>query len=295
MRLGALVLQTRPWDDFATVCRQIEAFGFDVVYVGDHLTHPSVPGRWLADGWTLLAAAATVTERLELGTLVSSTAVRQPVPLARAAATVNDISGGRVVLGIGAGNGRDAAADHGDTPPFGRLSARLAETLEAFEALWGGAPEWQGKHVAFSGVQTLPLPPGTERPFLMVAAHGPRGFELVARYGDGWNTLGGPAWSGGLGVEEYWSLLGQQSVGVEAACERAGRDATQLRRSLLLGFGPVRPGDDVPGYVEAAERASQAGFDELVLPWPDGKPGDPFWAETDTFREAVGAIHAALG
>ncbi len=295
MRIGALVLQTRPWDDFAAVCRQVERFGFDVIYVGDHLTHPAVPGRWLADGWTLLAAAATVTDRLELGTLVSSTAIRHPVPLARAAATVNDISGGRVVLGLGAGTAHDAAADRGEALPLGRLSSRFAQTVEALAALWDGASEWRGDEAGFSGLQTLPLPPGTPRPFLMLAAHGPRGFDLVARHADGWNTIGGTAWSGGLDAEQYWSLLRRQATDVGAACEREGRDVAQVRRSLLLGFGPVRPGDDVRGYVEAAERASEAGFDELVLPWPDGKPGDPFWAQTATFEQAVSAIRSALG
>lgn len=294
MRLGAIVLQTRPWQDFAKVSRQIEEFGFDVLYVGDHLTHPSVPGRWLADGWTILAAAATVTDRLELGPLVASAAFRTPVALARAAATVNDISGGRLVLGLGAGTLHDAAADRGEAAPFGRLSTRFAETVEALAALWEGAAEWHGSETGFSGLQTLSLPPGTERPFLLVAAHGPRGFDLAARYGDGWSTFGGPA-IGGQSATEYWSTLRQQAAGVEAACVRHGKDVAQLRRSLLLGFGAVRPGDDVQGYVDAAERARDAGFDELVLPWTDGKPGDVFWAETATFEQAVSAIRARLG
>ncbi len=294
MRLGALLLQARPWHDFADACRQVEAFGFDVLYVGDHLTHPSVPGRWLADGWTILAAAATATDRLELGTLVSSAAVRHPVPLARAAATVNDISGGRLVLGLGAGTQADALADRGEAPPVGRLSTRFAETVQGLAAVWDGAAAWQGEVVAFSGLQTLPLPPGAKRPFLLVAAHGPRGFDLVARYGDGWSTYGGPA-IGGLTPSEYWSTLQEQVDGVAAACRRHGRDFVGLRRSLLLGFGSVRPGDDVQGYVDAAERAASMGFDELVLPWTDGELGAPFYALPATFQQAVSAIRSTLG
>ena len=103
MRLGALVLQTRPWDRLAVEFRAIEDTAYDVAYVADHLTVPSLPGQWLAEPWPVLAAAAAVTRELDLGTLVSSSAFRSPVTLARLAATTQDVTGGRLVLGIGAG------------------------------------------------------------------------------------------------------------------------------------------------------------------------------------------------
>ena len=99
MRLGTIVLQSKPWSAMAAAFRTAEEIGYDVAYVADHLTHPTMAGRWLADGFTTLAAAATTTSRINLGPLVASAAIRNPLTLARAAATVDDISGGRLVLG----------------------------------------------------------------------------------------------------------------------------------------------------------------------------------------------------
>ena len=100
----------------AEAFRTAEQIGYDVAYVADHLTHPSIAGRWLADGFAVLAAAAIVTTRIDLGTLVASAVIRNPVTLARAPATVDDISGGRLVLGLGAGTAGGAVADRGSAP-----------------------------------------------------------------------------------------------------------------------------------------------------------------------------------
>ena len=140
MRLGTIVLQSKPWTEMAESFRAVEEIGYDVAYVADHLTHASMAGRWLADGFTTLAAAATVTSRLDLGTLVASAAIRNPVTLARAAATVDDISGGRLVLGLGAGTAGDAAAHRGSSPSPREMTDRLSDVVTALEALWAGQP-----------------------------------------------------------------------------------------------------------------------------------------------------------
>jgi alkanesulfonate monooxygenase SsuD/methylene tetrahydromethanopterin reductase-like flavin-dependent oxidoreductase (luciferase family) len=188
MRLGTIVLQTRPWTGTAQAFRTAEEIGYDVVYVADHLTHPTLAGRWLADGFTTLAAAAMVTSRVDLGTLVASAAVRTPVTLARAAATLDDVSGGRLVLGLGAGAAGDAAADRGSSPAQREMTARMADTGRALEAVWAGEPDFGGDHAAYRGVLTTPTAPGRARPYTMLAAHGPRGLALTARYADAWST-----------------------------------------------------------------------------------------------------------
>lgn len=98
VKLGALVLQKEPWVQARDTWRQVERVGFDIGYVADHLTHSTVAGQWWADGWTTLAAAAEATSTLGLGTLVGSAAIRGPAFVARVAATLQDISGGRFVL-----------------------------------------------------------------------------------------------------------------------------------------------------------------------------------------------------
>jgi len=288
MRLGAIVLQTRPWRELGAVFRSVEDVGFDVAYVADHLTHPSIAGRWLGDAWVTLAATASVTSRLDLGTLVASAAYRGPVPLARAAATLDDVLGDRFVLGLGAGSPFCAAADRGAHPTAREMADRFTDVVEGLTHVWDGATEWSGRSLGFEGVETLATPPGRTRPRLMLAAHGPRGFELVARHADAWSSYGGPA-SVGLDPDDYWRLVNRQSSAVSRACEVSGRDPDGLRRSLLLGFGTIRPLDGAAQLQECCERAERAGFDELVVYWPDGEPGSRFWADPDVVLDAVAA------
>ena len=122
----------------------------------------------------------------------------------------------------------------------------------------------------------------------MIAAHGPRGFRLVAEHGDGWTTYGGPA-NVQLAGDDFWRALVQQGRGVDEACERIGRDPSTLRRSVLLGYGPDRPLESVAAFEDKVERARAAGFDELVVYWPYGEPGGRFWADPEVMEEAVAA------
>jgi len=148
---------------------------------------PHRRGEWLADGFTTLGAIAAVTNRIELGTLVASGTMHSPVSLARRAGTVQDVPGGRMVLGL--------------------------------DQVWTGATEWTGPARSFSGLQTLPLPDGAEPPFLLLAAHGPRAIALAARHGDGWNSYGGPD-SVQLEPEDYWRSV-RASPGASSGPRRA--------------------------------------------------------------------------
>ncbi|RHW25305.1 LLM class flavin-dependent oxidoreductase [Nocardioides immobilis] len=289
MRLGAMVLQTRPWQQLSAGFRDIEQVGYDVAYVADHLTHASMPGQWLGDGFTTLAAAAVITSRLELGTLVASSAYRTPVTLARAAATVADISGGRLVLGLGAGSAACAAADRAAHPSLREMTQRFGELVEGLREVWRGAADWRGEALAFAGVETLPLPPGTAPPHLLLAAHGPRGLDLVARSGDGWSCFGGPGVAD-LSTPDFWTRVSDQSAALTAACECRQRDPASLRRSLLLGFGKLRPAESVDQFLDAVARADEAGFDEVVVYWPDGEPGDRFWSDPEVHAEALSRL-----
>lgn len=286
MRLGAMVLQTRPWHELGEEFRAIEDIGYDVAYVADHLTHATIPGQWLGEGFSTLAAAAGVTRRLELGTLVASAAYRTPVPLARVAATVADVSGGRLVLGLGAGSPACAAADRAAHPSPRDMADRFAELVEGLRQVWDGAADWRGESLAFEGVETLPLPAGATAPHLLLAAHGPRGLDLVARWGGGWSTYGGPGVAE-LSAEDFWTRIDEQAAALTAACERRDRDPGGVRRSLLLGFGQLRPVESVDRFLDSVGRAEQAGFDEVVVYWPDGQPGDRFWSDREVHAEVL--------
>lgn len=129
MRLGVVLPQVRPWAEWSRDLLELEAMGYDVAYVYDHLTHPTAPGQWLADGFATLTAAAAVTERIGLGTLVASATLHSPVGLARRAGTVQDVSGGRFVLGLGAGSPVCALADRGETVTPAQMFSRLRDTV----------------------------------------------------------------------------------------------------------------------------------------------------------------------
>jgi alkanesulfonate monooxygenase SsuD/methylene tetrahydromethanopterin reductase-like flavin-dependent oxidoreductase (luciferase family) len=288
MRLGVVIVQTRPWAQLARDFRWAEEVGYDAAYVYDHLTHPTAAGGWLADGFTTLGAAATVTERIELGPLVASAMLHSPVSLARRAGTVQDISGGRLILGVGAGSPREPLADTGTPLRTGEMSARFADLITGLDAVWGGATEWRGSGRSFEGIQTQPLPAGIDRPFLLLAAHGPKALELTARHADGWNTYGG--WEASrLDAAAYWALVREQCDRLDDACERVGRDPATLRRSLLLGFGTVRPTASVAAYQDAIGRAGELGFDELVVYGPFTLPAEDTGSDVRVHAEVLAA------
>ncbi|WGL54158.1 LLM class flavin-dependent oxidoreductase [Nocardioides sp. BP30] len=286
MRLGVVIVQTRPWRQLAGDFRLMEEIGYDAAYVYDHLTHPTAAGGWLADGFATLAAAASVTDRIELGPLVASAMLHSPVSLARRAATVQDVSGGRLILGVGAGSPREPLADTGTPVTTREMSERFADLVTGLDAVWGGATAWQGSGRSFEGLQTRPLPAGAARPFLLLAAHGPRALALTARYADGWNTYGG--WEASrLDPAAYWALVREQCERLGDACERAGRDPGTLRRSLLLGFGTVRPTSSVAAYQDAIGRAGELGFDELVVYGPFALPAADTASDLEVHAEVL--------
>lgn len=289
VRIGALVLQTQPWSRAQQTWCDVDTSGVDVAYTADHLTHSTVAGRWWADGWTVLAAAAQVTARVELGPLVASAGIRNPATLARMAATLQDLSGGRFVLALGAGTVLDVAADRAEKPDPATMTARYAEVVQALRALWGGGSSWAGEHVGAEGVLPAPFADGQAPPPLLLAAHGPRSMALMARHGDGWSTYGGPK-TVALGGEDLWSALESQVRLARRSCDDAGRDFALLRRSALLGFGPDRPLADVGTFVRTVERAERAGFDEVVVYWPNEELADRFGGDPQVLVDGIAAI-----
>jgi len=271
-RISVVIPPVGPWRAQERWYRWADDIGYDVAYTYDHLTHATAPGMWLSEAFTTLTAAAGATERVRLGTLVASAVFRTPVTLARAAMTVQDIAGGRLVLGLGAGAPTCALADHGVRPTPREMSERFADVVRGYSAVLDGATDWDGSTLSFHGLETIAAPSGTPRPELLLAAHGPRALALAATHAVTWNTYGGPG-STALDADEYWDLLGRQADGFVRACAEAGRAPTSVRRSLLLGFGRVRPTTSVGEYVAAAERADALGFDELVVYGPDSPAG----------------------
>jgi alkanesulfonate monooxygenase SsuD/methylene tetrahydromethanopterin reductase-like flavin-dependent oxidoreductase (luciferase family) len=271
-RISLVIPPVGPWREQERWYRWADEVGYDVAYTYDHLTHATARGAWLGEAFTTLTAAAAVTERIRLGTLVASAVFRRPVALARAAMTVQDVSSGRLVLGLGLGAPPCELADRGGNSTLGEMSTRFADVVHGYRAVLDGATEWHGKTMSFAGLESTAMPEGVGAPELLLAAHGPRALALAARYADTWNTYGGPG-STQLEPDEFWPLVARQAAGFAEECDRNGRDPAGVRRSLLLGFGRVRPTADVDAFLAAADRAEALGLDELVVYAPESPAG----------------------
>jgi F420-dependent oxidoreductase-like protein len=222
------------WEGLAATARRAEDLGFDSVWVSDHfflsLSRYGGPDQpyGSAEPLTTLAGLAATTERIRLGTLVLSAGFRHPALLAKAAATIDLASGGRLDLGLGAGWYEDEYRAFGYD--FGTLGDRfeiLEETVEVLTLLFGEKEPvtWEGTRFRLEEAYCRPRPAQEPRPPLWLGGKGgPRLLRLVARRADGWNTVW--AWT----PEAY----GERSRVLARICEREGRDPGTVRRSVGL-------------------------------------------------------------
>ncbi|TXR96414.1 LLM class flavin-dependent oxidoreductase [Streptomyces sp. col6] len=292
MRLSTVILPIHRWHDGGGErWRRAEELGFHTAYTYDHLSWRAFrDGPWFGAVPTLTAAAA-VTERLRLGTLVTSPNFRHPVTLAKELITLDDISGGRLTLGIGAGgNGFDATTLlRGDEAPWTpkQRADRFGEFVTLLDALLcePAGKSYEGEF--YSATEARNLPGCVQRPRLpfAVAATGPRGLALAARHGQAWVTTGDPKLYEAGSAAQSLDALGRQVDGLGRACAEAGRDVAELDKVLLTGFTPEfnpvlaagggRPFDSVDAFVDFAGRHAELGFTEIVIhaPVPAEGPG----------------------
>jgi probable F420-dependent oxidoreductase len=258
------------WPEYAAMASAAEEVGFDSIWLGDHYLYRddgrSERGPW--EAWTLLAALASVTERVAIGPLVACLGFHAPAVLAKMAATVDEISGGRLVLGVGAG--WNATEFRAFGLPFDRRVARFEESFEIVRRLLAG--ERVTSHGDFFDVDdAVLLPAPARRPTLMIGSTGERMLSIALPHVEAWNT-----W-----YEEYGNTpegYAGMHVRVSDACERAGRDPDAVARSVCtlvhldhgVGGRPVPEGvhavvgsvDDVAAHVRAL---ADAGAEEVIV------------------------------
>jgi alkanesulfonate monooxygenase SsuD/methylene tetrahydromethanopterin reductase-like flavin-dependent oxidoreductase (luciferase family) len=194
-----------------------ESSGLDSVWVYDHLFYqfPNQDPAGVLEGWTIWAALADATERVELGALVLCTAFRNPAVLAKMAATLDDVSGGRIVLGLGAGWHQPEFDTFG--LDFSHKVDQFEEALEIIVPLVKkGEVNFTGKYSSAPNCQLLPRP-AREIPVL-IAGVKPRMLQLIAKFADSWNT----AWHGDV------SGIAERRASLEEACKLVGRDPSTL-------------------------------------------------------------------
>lgn len=288
MRLSTVILPVYPWREAGReVWRRAEDLGLHAAYTYDHLTWQTFRGRpWFGTVPTL-AAAAAATDRIRLGTMVATPNFRHPVPFAKELMTLDEMSGGRFTLGIGAGGGGFDATVLGGEPwspreradRFGEFTRLLDELLTREDTTSDGAH--------YSAYQAVNLPGSTQRPRMPfhVAATGPRGMRLAVQLGQGWITTGD--------MENGPAVVGGQIERLRAACEAAGRDFAGLERTLLNmpRAEAERPLRSFDAFVDWAGRYRELGITELILHWPI--PDSEFAADQKVFERVVteGLMH----
>ena len=214
------------WPELRAMAETAEAVGFDSVWVGDHLLYRSgngVRGPW--EAWSLLAALAAVTSRVQLGPLVAATSFHSPAMLAKKAATVDEISDGRLILGLGAGWNQVEYEAFGF--PFDHRASRFEEAFTIIRTLLRqGAIDFAGAYYTARDCELVPRPrPG--RPPLMIGSQGPRVLRATLPHIDMWNAW--HAWYGNTpaGLKKMMTRL-------DSLCREVGRDPAEVSRTVAI-------------------------------------------------------------
>ena len=257
------------WSEYASMARAAEEIGFDSIWLGDHYLYReddrAERGPW--EAWTFLAALAAITERVRLGPLVACLNFHNPAVVAKKVAAVDELSGGRFTLGVGAGWNRAEFDAFGI--PFDHRASRFEESFDIVRRLL------EGERVTFEGRfhqvrDAVLMPSPSQRPPLMVGSTGERVLAATLPHVDTWNTW--YDWYGNT-AEGFSTKIRE----IDAACERAGRDPASIERSacvlVRLGGAKERPDQEgvtplegSPDEIGAGLGAmADAGADELIL------------------------------
>jgi len=287
MRFGLTILTDLPWSEAKPRWQATEEMGFDHAWTYDHLVWGGLPESPWVGAMPTLTAAAMVTSTVRLGTLVAAPNFRHPVAFHREVQALDDISGGRLVLGVGTGGDVDSLI-LGDPP------LTVKERVDRFQEFTDLLVRLRTEdHVTssgrwFSAADARTLPPLGDVP-LVVAANGPRSLRYAARTGDGWVTFGGPADT----IEEWYAGLDRSRQTLEEALVAAGRDPATYPRYLLLDsasqFSVARFALQSVGlFEEMTGRAADLGFTDVISHWP--RPNEPYAGSERVLEEVASDV-----
>ena len=267
MRVGVVILPDLLWAQASARWREAEERGFTTAWTYDHLSWRALrDGPWLGTV-PLLAAVAATTTSLRLGTLVTTPNFRHPALLAKDVMTLDEISGGRIDVGVGAGGtGYDAAVLGGPALTPVERAARFEEFVAALDLLLREPiTSFAGSHYTIVDSRTLPGCTQSPRPPFTVAATGPRALAVAARFGDMWVT-NGPSHSD-PGPEPWFAAVSRQVERFEAAYADAGR-TSQMRRAAVVSLTLDWAQTSVGAWDEFCGRLQQLGFTDVIVHWP---------------------------
>lgn len=228
-----------PWRELARMATTAEQVGFDSLWVGDHLLYryPDEPDKGPWEAWTVMGALAAITERIEIGPLVACTSFHNPAMIAKKAATLEEISGGRLILGLGAGWNEPEYSAYGF--PYDHRVSRFEEAFTIIRRLLAGERvDFHGDYYSVDDCVIVPSGPRPAGPPLMIGSAGERMLDITIPYIQSWNAW--YAW-----FDNKPERLAPWMEKVDAACERAGRDPKTVERTcavyVQLSGGEGRP------------------------------------------------------
>jgi alkanesulfonate monooxygenase SsuD/methylene tetrahydromethanopterin reductase-like flavin-dependent oxidoreductase (luciferase family) len=271
MRFGIVILPQDSWPVARQKWQRAEEYGFDHAWTYDHLSWRTLAGQpWHATIPTL-TAAAVVTTTIRLGTFVASPNFRHPVPFAKDIATLDDISGGRVLLGVGSGGTGFDAHVQGDreyTPA--ERHERFAEFVDRLDLLLRHEPPGSSG-ISFSGewytgvdARMVGRPAQEPRVPFVIAANGPKGIRVAVEHGSGWVTTG----KDGAEGQAWWESVSALVRRLEDAADAAGRDPADIDRYLSLDSDGSYSLRSVAAFEDAVGRAADLGFTDVIAHWP---------------------------
>ncbi|HEY2297185.1 MAG TPA: LLM class flavin-dependent oxidoreductase [Jatrophihabitans sp.] len=280
MRVGlALLPEAHPAQDDRW--SRAEQLGFAHAWCFDHLAWRSLADSTWHATVPVLAAAALSTSTIALGTFVASPNYRHPVPFAKELMTLDVMSHGRLLVGIGAGAPGFDATVLGGAPlsPQDRQS-RFEEFVTLLDlSLRQSRTSWDGAYFRALDARTIPGPVQRPRPPFVIAGNGPRGMRLALAHGDGWATMGTAPH--GSDPEAWWKGVAEAANRFDELAVNVDVPPTGMRRYLdhMALAGPV---GSVEQLHDDAGRAAALGFTDVVMPWP--RAGDPFAGSVDVIE-----------
>ncbi|MGH9105288.1 MAG: LLM class flavin-dependent oxidoreductase [Acidimicrobiales bacterium] len=294
VRFGTVILPDLAWAESKRRWQRAEALGFDHAWTYDHLSWRSYHDKpWYATMPTL-TAAALATGRIGLGTLVASPNFRHPLLFAKQLISLDDISSGRAIAGIGAGvaTGWDATVLGQPALDPRDRSQRFAEFVALTDLLLRDqVATWQGRFYSVEDARTHPGCVQRPRLPLAIAGSGPKAMRLAARHGGYWVSLGPEVGTTPpLGPAEGAKAVGSGVARLNEACEEVGRDASTLRKLVLTGLTLDSGLASPEAFRETAGRYEEAGVTDLVVHWPT--PSGPYQGDMAAFERIFSSLAA---
>jgi alkanesulfonate monooxygenase SsuD/methylene tetrahydromethanopterin reductase-like flavin-dependent oxidoreductase (luciferase family) len=269
VRFGVVILPELGWSESQRRWRQAEELGFEHAWTYDHLSWRSFRDDVWFSAIPTLTAAALATERLRVGTLVASPNFRHPLPFVKDLIALDDISGGRVIAGIGAGGSGFDATALGQAPwSAAERAERFSEFVELTDLLLS-QPElsWKGRYYSVEEARTYPGCTQQPRLPLAIAAGGPRGSRLAALHADFWVNHGGIT-DELLDPMTGAAVVAAQVERVDEACREIGRDPSSLRKLVLTGLFLDSGLSSPEQFQETVGRYEAVGVTDFVVHWP---------------------------